>query len=398
MMPVTSRRRDGMECSESRFSRSESELAALPDLVTRQDTGRDGDPSVGSRESLILTTDERRRMTKIRVGRQAVTASEVLSSYWVVAAERQRVYHARLAGQPGPWTNDEVISRYRFTNAYRAADRVSQDLIRVIYHGPQTPEDVLVRILLYRFFNKPATWSALQAANGEVTWGSFSVEDYGATFDRMLARGQRIYSAAYIVPPPPFGATRKHRNHLLLTEHMMRDRLAAKLAQARSLRSVFELISSYPSLGPFLAYQLTIDLNYSTLIDFDEDDFVVAGPGARSGIAKCFPDSAGLASEDIIRWMADTQQEQVAALGLDFQDLFGRPLKLIDCQNLFCETDKYARVAHPAHRGVGNRTRIKQQFAPAGPLAQPFFPPKWGINSATPAATDSADTRDPVLV
>ena len=158
------------------------------------------------------------------------------------------------------------------------------------------------------------------------------------------------------------------------------------------------MLSSFPSLGPFLAYQLAIDLNYSTLIDFDEDDFVIPGPGARSGIAKCFPDAGGKEAEAIIRWMVDTQHEQLAALGLDFQDLFGRPLKLIDCQNLFCETDKYARVAHPTRQGVGNRTRIKQQFAPAGALAEPYFPPKWGINSTRASAPVDGHSVVPALV
>lgn len=327
-------------------------------------------------------------MSRIRIGSRTVTTSEVLRSYWTVATERQRVYHARLSGLPGPWTDDQIISRYRFTNAYRAADRVSQDLIRVLYAGSQQSEDLLLRTLLYRFFNKPTTWTALEAVKAGVAWASFDVDDYSHALDRMLARGERVYSAAYIVPPPPFGAARKHRNHMLLIDHMMRDGLAGKLARAGSLKEVFETIGSYPSLGPFLAYQLTVDLNYSTLIDFDEDDFVVAGPGARSGIAKCFPDTAGLPPEAIIRWMADTQSEQLAALGLDFQDLFGRPLKLIDCQNLFCETDKYARVAHPTQRGVGNRTRIKQQFAAAGALDAPFFPPKWGIHTGCASGTD----------
>lgn len=329
-------------------------------------------------------------MSRVRIGSRTVTTSEVLRSYWTVATERQRVYHARLAGKPAPWTDDEIISRYRFTNAYRAADRVSQDLIRVLYAGPQHPEDLLLRTLLYRFFNKPSTWAALEAVHEGVTWDSLDIEEYAEALDTLLARGQRVYSAAYIIPPPPFGAVRKHRNHLLLVDHMMRDGLAGKLARVGSLKEVFETISTYPSLGPFLAYQLTVDLNYSTLIDFDEDDFVVAGPGARSGIAKCFPDTAGLPPEAMIRWMADTQSEQLASLGFDFQDLFGRPLKLIDCQNLFCETDKYARVAHPTQRGVGNRTRIKQQFAAAGDLDDPFFPPKWGLDTGCASLTAMA--------
>lgn len=319
-------------------------------------------------------------MQTVRIGAHSATASDVLRSYWVLAAERQKIYHDRLRGAPGPWTDNQVISQFRFTNAYRAADRVSQDLIRVAYAGSQRPEDVLFRVLIFRFFNKSSTWTALENAHGEISWREFNLEAYCLTLDNIINRGERVYSAAYIIPPPQLGAIRKHRNHLLLVKHMMDSGLCKQLGTARSLRAVFEHISSFPSLGPFLAYQLAIDLNYSVLIDFDEDDFVVPGPGARSGITKCFLDAGGAKAEDIIRWMVDTQEDQLSLFGQDFKDLFGRRLKLIDCQNLFCETDKYARVAHPDSRGVGNRSRIKQQFTPQGPLPRPHFPPKWRIN------------------
>lgn len=325
-------------------------------------------------------------MWKGSVGWRQVVGSEVLESYWTLAAERQRIYHARLHGEPGPWTEDRVIAQYRFTNTYRAADRVSQDLIRMLYRGPQGARDVLLRILLFRFFNKSETWAALEESRGEITADDFDVEEYSRVLDDRLARGERVYSAAYIVPPPPFGERRKHRNHLRLIEHMMGSALERDLATAPSLKAVFLRLIAFPSLGPFLAFQLTIDLNYSTLIDFDENDFVVAGPGALSGLAKCFPDARGVDPADLIRMMVETQEEQLDFYRIDFKDLFGRPLKLIDCQNLFCETDKYARVMHPDRRGIGNRTRIKQQFAPHGRLADPFFPPKWGLDPSTTAA------------
>ncbi|SJN13036.1 hypothetical protein FM113_16595 [Leucobacter sp. 7(1)] len=253
------------------------------------------------------------------------------------------------------------------------------------YTGPQNADDVVLRVLLFRFFNKPSTWETLESQFGEVTAASFDVEQFSGALDRLLARGERVYSAAYIIPPPPFGAARKHRNHLLLVEHMMRSGVVAQVAAAKSLREVFETILSFPSLGPFLAYQLAIDLNYTTVIDFDENDFVVPGPGARSGIAKCFPDLDGAPAEDVIRWMVETQEEQFVHNDIQFDDLFGRSLTLIDCQNLFCETDKYARVMHPQIRGIGNRSRIKQQFSPHGLPATPFFPPKWGINGRASA-------------
>lgn len=322
------------------------------------------------------------------IGGREIVGSGVLASYWRLAAERQRVYHSRLAGVPAPWTHDVIVSQYRFTNAYRAADRVSQDLIQMVYTGSQDPDDVLLRILLYRFFNKPETWRAIEGAMGEVRAVDFDPQACGAFLDQALAQGERIYSAAYIVPPPPFGHQRKHRNHLALIETMIAGDLGQSLRQASGLQDVFHLLLDYPSLGPFLAFQLTIDLNYSTLIDFDEDDFVVAGPGALSGLAKCFPDARDVPASELIRWMVDTQEQQLAYYEIDFQNLFGRRLKLIDCQNLFCETDKYARVAHPEVAGVGNRMRIKQQFTARGPLEPPIFPPKWGLNPRSSMAAN----------
>src|SRR5665647_309380 len=118
----------------------------------------------------------RRAMRSIRIGRCTVVATEVLRSYWYLAAERQSVYHQRLRGAPAPWTRDEVLSSYRFTNAYRAADRVSQDLIRVQYDGPQSAENLLLRTLIYRFFNKPATWHAVESVVGTLSMETFDVD------------------------------------------------------------------------------------------------------------------------------------------------------------------------------------------------------------------------------
>lgn len=325
-------------------------------------------------------------MRTIPIAGHTVVATDVLRSYWFVAAERQRMYHQRLRGAPPPWTTDRVLGTYRFTNAYRAADRVSQDLLRVQYSGSQIPADLLLRTLIFRFFNKPATWSAIEEAVGALSVDTFDLQRIDRQLERLLSRGQRVYSAAYIIPPPPFGAQRKHLNHLRLAQHMLNSRLADLVGDAPSLRSVFQILSSYPSLGPFLAFQLAIDLNYSTLVDFDENDFVVAGPGARSGIAKCFADLDGVTPEDVIRWAVDHQADEFAYYDLPFDDLFGRPLALIDCQNLFCETDKYARVMHPDAPGIGKRTRIKQQYTRSAPLDAPFFPPKWGLNERAAAA------------
>lgn len=311
---------------------------------------------------------------------RVLTTTAVYDTYWRFATERQSLFMRRVAGALPPWSEDPILSSHRFTNAYRAADRVSQFLIRnVLYEGQQTEDEVFFRTLLFKFFNRVSTWETLREKLGFPSWKDFDGERYAKVLDAALSRGERIYSAAYIMPSPSFGSARKHRNHLMLLEHMMRDDAPRRVAEARSLREVFEILRGYPSLGDFLAFQFAVDLNYSAIIEFSEMDFVVAGPGATDGIRKCFTSTAGLSAAEIIGVMAERADAEFERLDLDFQTLWGRPLQLIDCQNLFCEVGKYARVAHPDIRGESGRTRIKQKFiSNREPLAQ-WYPPKWQL-------------------
>ena len=133
-------------------------------------------------------------------------------------------------------------------------------------------------------------------------------------------------------------------------------------------------------MGDFLAYQYVTDLNYSTATDFGENEFVVAGPGARDGIRKCFESLGGLTEADLIRFVSDRQEEEFGLRFLNFESLWERPLQLIDCQNLFCEVDKYSRVYHPEVKVKSGRARIKQQFRPSSTRIDYWYPPKWGLN------------------
>lgn len=319
-------------------------------------------------------------------GGRSLRTTPVFDTYWRFAAERQEMFMRRVLGSTPPWTEDPILSAHRFTNTYRASDRVSQYLIRhVIYEGSQKAEEVFFRTMLFKLFNRIETWEALRTKLGALSWRKFAFDEYARVLDRLLEGGQRVYSAAYIMPSPAFGSPRKHRNHLRLVEHMMKDGAPRKLATATSMRDAFELLRGYPSLGIFLAFQFAIDLNYSELTDFSEMEFVVAGPGARDGIRKCFENPACLSDAEIIQVMAERAGDEFERLGVRFRNLWGRSLQLIDCQNVFCEVSKYARVAHPEVEGDSGRTRIKQKFTPRSTPIPQWYPPKWGLSADTGA-------------
>ena len=265
----------------------------------------------------------------------------------------------------------------------------------MIYQGEQTPKEVFFRCMLFKIFNRVSTWQLFEAEIGEVRYSTYSFDRYCDILNRAMQRGERIFSAAYIMPSHAagFSDSSKHRNYLALLEKMIADEVPSRLLDLKSMRSAFELLRSFPLMGNFLAYQFVTDLNYSSLLKFSEMEFVVPGPGAKDGIQKCFATCGALSEEDIIRFVADQQNEEFARLGLNFRSLWGRPLQFIDCQNLFCEVSKYARVAHPEIHGLSGRKRIKQKFTANPQVIHYWFPPKWGLNERVGSTGDPLATE-----
>ena len=308
--------------------------------------------------------------------------SPVFKAFWHFAAERQAMYERRLGGESAPWSDDEVLSNFRFTNVFRASDRVSQYLLRhVIYGGSQTPDDVVFRILLFKLFNKIETWEFFETEFGAISLDTFDPSRATDLLTRARLGGRRIYSNAYIIPCVPGWTSPKHAGHLHLAMTTCEAGLGDRVSDSGSLRELFFLLRGMPGLGDFLAFQFAIDMAYSDVVNHDENEFVVAGPGALDGISKVFPGIDLKLAPQLIKMMTEEQDDWFTFFGLRFGGLFGRRLHLIDIQNLFCEISKYARVAHPDQLGVAGRTRIKQTFKPAGSLPSPYFPPKWGLRT-----------------
>lgn len=280
-------------------------------------------------------------------------------------------------------TEDPILQEYKFTNVYRACDRVSQYLIRNIIskdYSKYSAEDMLLRILVFKVFNRISTWDYLEELS-PISVASFDVME----LSQLLTERQKstpIFSNAYMMT----GSHSKYGH--IGTKHqvwlqMIEDELILghglkQILNASSMSDIYNQLRSYPLIGDFLAYQYTIDFNYSPYINFDENSFVKAGIGAVRGIKKCFI-SYGQSYEDAIQYTYDHFDELQERYGYtDFRPLPGREPKLIDLQNCFCETDKYLRAAMPELK-VGN-VRIKQRYKPTEKNIDFYFPTDWDVS------------------
>lgn len=326
---------------------------------------------------------------------------KIYDYYWYFASERQAAFERRVAGDPSPWTDDAILQTFKFCNVYRAADRVSQYMIReVCYHAEScTPEDRLFQIVAFRTFSKIETWRSVRAVLGRYpTLDDLADGSFGKALEFTKAANGGLYTGAFILcATDAYGQGVKHLNHIELFRHMfLVESLGKQLLEAASLRQIYDLLHRFPLMGDFMSYQTAIDLNYSDLINFSENEFTQAGPGALRGIKKCFADLGDYKPSDIIMWMVENQEKEFARLGLPFNGLWGRPIYAIDCQGLFCETDKYCREAAPEL--ASSRKRIKARFTRSTEPIALFFPPKWGINQHLTTASVFGGSRDSALI
>lgn len=325
-----------------------------------------------------------------------MVTTPVYETYWRFAAERQAVFMRRARGAPYPWTDDPILREWKFTNAYRASDRTSQYLIAHVSEGTglsTDPREVFFRTVLFKLFNKAETWALLERRFGTPDTENFDTRTYGTTLGAARAAGQALYSAAYIMPSPDMSFERKHENHLRLIEWMLDRALPEHCADAKTLGEGYTLLRECPSIGAFLAYQLATDLAYAGAFDWRESEFTTPGPGAKDGIARCFSETGGRSGADIIEMLVDEQERTFEHLGLDFEPLGPRTLQHIDCQNLLCEVDKYARVAHRDTNAHARRSRIKQRFRPRRTHEPLHYPAKWGIAIAPDGAPAQSGSR-----
>ncbi|MDD2537209.1 MAG: putative DNA base hypermodification protein [Candidatus Absconditabacteria bacterium] len=309
---------------------------------------------------------------------------EAFQWYFYFIQERMAIFWKRYHGASAPYSEDDIFQSHKFTNVYRVLDRTTQALLRkVIYHPDASSldaEDLLLNILLFKIFNREETRDALYQQFGFLGRESFDVAVL-CGFLTSLQQQQAIFSSAYIMTGAVslYQGTTKQETWLRMVEgEFIKQKKLRALVQAQSLEELYQIFCSCPLIGGFLGYQYAIDMNYSPVITFDENDFVKAGIGAMRGIKKCFVDLEGGSYEDAIRRTQANLPELQKKFGWnDFQPLPGRAPSLIDLQNCFCETDKYLRVKLP-ELSLGN-VRIKQKFIEKKNSLDLIFPPKWGI-------------------
>ena len=293
----------------------------------------------------------------------------VLDLFYQFMYERQNIWHKRfILEQPAPWTEDPVLLQYKFTNVMRKIDRGTICLYRNIFSrldGSERMEKlVLFNILAYRFLNKVESWEKC------ITF-IYDWDKEKAHFVKSLNAMQKkeaVFTAAHMVPPlhgiP--GDTKIEKLSVLLSEIWDDlDNYYSIIKNADNLKAVYKQIHSVRWFGRFLSYEMAVDLSYTDIIPYNEDEWTSSGPGSIRGINNMLHVIPSVKAEThplytaILVHLRNIQKEKFEELDLPFEKISygGSYLTLRDIEHSTCEFLKYYRTL----MGTG---RCKEKFVP----------------------------------
>lgn len=271
-----------------------------------------------------------------------------LKLFWYWINERHRIYLAKEAKKPWPWTKDKILQNYKFTNVYRQLDRVTVEWSNRYAKLQRTSHgDIIFQCCLFRLFNWPQTYDKLHFGLPSGKWNKAKAI---ALIDTMKKEGKQIFTGAYIVP----SAGRTDPKHWMMCEvldkiHKERGDLAEAIRKGNSMETATHILQQYHSVGPFIAYEIACDLRHTKVLANATDTLAWAnpGPGAKRGIHRLITGSHEWKSgprpdyqeamRELLK-MAPHKMLKHMKVGASW------PFEMREIEHSLCEYDKYMRV------------------------------------------------------
>lgn len=282
-----------------------------------------------------------------------------MEMFWKFAMERHMVYRRKeLELRPPPWTDNDILNGFKFTCIFRELDRGTKFVTNVILNNAGlSDESVVFNVIAYRLFNKIETFQY----HGFLDVNSYSVDKFDALIHKLSETARTVFTSAFIVSGYSMNelSGMDKISRLARVIGWIRDQIVCDkdfiniIMSDTDMSTTYKALKGLTGLGPFLAYQIAVDLSYWHKTKFGEDDFVIMGPGAKRGIDWLFTEDNEESYEEKCFWLRDRQYELMDEYGIEYQSALSDRqvpyLTAMSIENEMCEASKYFK----AYYGVG---------------------------------------------
>jgi len=293
---------------------------------------------------------------------------DMLGWYWHFINERHAIYVRRSRGDSWPWTEDEILMTYKFTNVFRELDTGTiwcRENIREPY--AMHPE-LFFNIAMYRLYNYWPSAQEIMDKIGFVEKLSQLNKVAGLMYKRQ-ARGERVFTGAHMITGT-LGGNKIHQVFELCLGDLWNNRKELEPHPEDNLQLAFNRLNkNCPGYGPFISYEVITDLRHTRYLEKASDVYIWAnpGPGAKRGVCrllglKVSTAEGGKASRDVqAEYPNDlgyiTYMQELVKTQDDRKARYVPRMEMRDVEHSLCEWDKYER----ARNGEG---RPRSRYTP----------------------------------
>lgn len=246
--------------------------------------------------------------------------------------EREAIRLKKEAGDPKPWTDDEILLSYRFCNVRRMDDKVSRWLMENWYTPNYGHCLMLPAVALARFVNRP---DSLHAVGFPSNWNVARIE---SRLRQCRDTRGKVFNGAYMVR----GNDGKDKIASVVS-YCTPLVTCPPILNTSSMEECWTEIKTYYGFGSFMAGQVVADLRHAMSgLWSDKLTWAPIGPGSRRGMNRLHkreprsPLSQAQFGEELTAMMCKCRDSLP-------KSITGR-LEAHDYQNCLCESDKYNRV------------------------------------------------------
>lgn len=290
----------------------------------------------------------------------SLPADARVEDFFAFAKKRHQIYLDREAGKPWPWTDDQILRDFRFTNVFRELDATTVHFREKIRDPMRDDPNVLLATVVGRWFNRRETMDVLLDERLGLMTGDFQVDLLEEILIEKLGEGPYV-TGAFIVKTPN-GMTKLQGLVKSIRDFMTTGSIPWHVAAQKmlenpgkfSLEQIWTWLEAFPYMGPFSAYEVVSDLRWTCLLESAPDIMTWAnpGPGAKRGLQRLAMGAPTKVGHEwhwkpnrsvpvYIEWM-----RELLAHSQDrhYWPADWRQWEMRDVEHTLCEFDKYERT------------------------------------------------------
>jgi len=263
--------------------------------------------------------------------------------YWLHERERIRMLKEDAQEEP-PWTDDEILQKYKFCQVFREDDRTTRWFRTHIRDPLMDSHDVFMATVIFRWFNYIETGRTLLKHNLLRNWDrKKAIEE--------ITKQNKWVTGAFIVKTPnrmdKVTGVAECVSHMWRDKQYLIDALEMKREEGKaSLEYTWELLRDYPYMGPFMSYEVVTDLRHTYLLEDAKDilTWANAGPGAMRGLNRLTGRELGFCRRTH-PWNEEMQELwKIAQEKLNPNLINLDNFEMREVEGGLCEFDKYSRI------------------------------------------------------